>query len=105
MRFACYPAYTVPNPRVFFEMYGEHMKQFMTPLARHLLDHETMDKYHDSRFWSEYKTNLDKIVQILNVIAAESVTMTKSYDTFALKARGRRRSGSSDSLFLPSILI
>jgi Ran GTPase-activating protein (RanGAP) involved in mRNA processing and transport len=85
MHFACYPAYSVPNPRVFFQIYGEYIKQFMIPLAGHLFDHQNMDKYHDTRFWSEYKTNIDKIAQAVNAIAAEPVIMTKVYDTSALK--------------------
>jgi Ran GTPase-activating protein (RanGAP) involved in mRNA processing and transport len=85
MHFACYPAYSVPNPRVFFQIYGEYMKQFMIPLAGHLFDHQVVDKYHDTRFWNEYKTNRDKIVQVLNAIATEPVIMTKVYDPSALK--------------------
>ena len=39
IHFACYPAYAVPNPHVFFIIYGEYMKQFMVSLAEHLFNH------------------------------------------------------------------
>jgi Ran GTPase-activating protein (RanGAP) involved in mRNA processing and transport len=85
MHFACHPAYTVPNSRVFFQIYGQYMKQFMVSLARHLFDHQTIDKYHDARFWSEYKNNLDKLVQVLDVAEHELGTVKKASDTSELK--------------------
>jgi hypothetical protein len=53
LHFDCYPPYAVPNPRVFFQIYGDYMQQFMIALARHLFDHQIVDGYHDTRFWSE----------------------------------------------------
>jgi hypothetical protein len=75
----------LPNPLFDWKSGSKCMMNIWKSLWYHWPDHHTMDKYHDSRFWSEYKTNLDKIAQVLNVIAAESVTITKAYNTFAVK--------------------
>jgi hypothetical protein len=85
MHFTCYPAYAVPNPRVFFHIYGDYMNQFMIPLARHLFDHQIIDRYHDPRFWSAYKSNLEKIAEVLDIAEREIDTVQKASDTSKLK--------------------
>jgi len=85
MHFACHPAYNAPNPRVFFQIFGHYMKQFMISLAQHLFDHQTIDKYHDTRFWNVYKNSLEKIVQVLDVTEHELATTKKASDTSELK--------------------
>jgi hypothetical protein len=85
LHFVCYPPYAVPNPRVFFQIYGDYMQQFMIALARHLFNHQNVDRYHDTRFWSVYNSDLDKIIHVLDVVGHESVVLTKASDTSQLK--------------------
>ena len=85
IHFACYPAYAVPNPRVFFGIYGGYMKQFMIPLGEHLSNHQTLDQYHDSRFWSAFQRGLKKMTHVLDAVEHESTSMTKANNTSALK--------------------
>ncbi|CAF1671904.1 unnamed protein product, partial [Adineta ricciae] len=55
LHFVCAVPHAVPNTRVFFQIYGHYMKQFMLPLGQHLYNRQTTDRCHNAQFWNDFR--------------------------------------------------
>ncbi|CAF3462159.1 unnamed protein product [Rotaria sp. Silwood1] len=82
LHFALHPGYSLPNARIFFQIYGLYLKQYMIPLAQYLLRLKMVNTVQDARFWSTFQTGLNKMMDILNRVESSPIT---AEDTLNLK--------------------
>jgi hypothetical protein len=66
MHLGHYPGYAVPHPLLFFQLYGQYMRQFHKPLAAHLCQHHQTNSIHDISFWETFMNSVEKVEYILN---------------------------------------